>query len=207
MAAGILNGSSVVRVVLPLEQRGALTRLLEGALTARKGGGDVWEWALKRCRLLQAGMSEEVLLGLLDAGLLAQQGYDVALTTEGVDWALGLNLAPERQSCVGPTVVLAARVVPVYDRNGRRLYFEGRLVKRFRQHAENQEKLVLAFEADHWAHAIKSPLSWDEDVDPKERLRDTLRRLNQGHQEARLHFFLNGDGLVWWEPYGGAVPN
>jgi hypothetical protein len=60
--------------------------------------------------------------------------------------------------------------------------------------------LLAAFEEQHWARRIDDPLPPGR-VDRKERLHDTIKRLNRHQRHRLLHF--GGDGTsegVYWRP-------
>jgi hypothetical protein len=59
------------------------------------------------------------------------------------------------------------------------LSWKGVLVKRFRGPAANQEALVAAFAEEGWPPRIDDPLPPAAEMDPKTRLRDTIKALSR----------------------------
>jgi hypothetical protein len=73
-------------------------------------------------------------------------------------------------------------------------------VKRFRLPARNQELVLAAFEEEGWPPHIDDPLPSRLDHDAKQRLHDTIRRLNQHQINRLIHFRGDGRGCgVLWE--------
>jgi hypothetical protein len=82
--------------------------------------------------------------------------------------------------------------LPNWDADTRELRFGTTLVKRFREPAPTQIAILTAFQEERWPPGIDDPLSPKDHTPPKQRLRDTIRRLNR-HQANRLIVFC-GDG-------------
>ena len=88
---------------------------------------------------------------------------------------------------------------PHWDSNHRELWLGRGLVKKIRTSAINQERLLSAFEEENWPACVYDPLPPVGDVDPRQRLLDTVRRLN-GHQfSPRIHFLIThrGEQVAW----------
>ena len=84
---------------------------------------------------------------------------------------------------------------PRWVKKVRRLYLGDMLVKRFRRHAANQEALLDAFEEQGWSLHIDDPLPPKNELDPKERLREAVRALNENHRvQGVLKFEMDGTG-------------
>jgi hypothetical protein len=90
---------------------------------------------------------------------------------------------------------------PRWDAVRGELFLGEHLSKRYRQPAANQRLVLDTFEKEGWPSRIEDPLPWGPDTDPRQRLADTARRLNQ--HNALLRFELDGTsrGLLW-EPRG-----
>jgi hypothetical protein len=94
---------------------------------------------------------------------------------------------------------LAERPLPHWDAQGRELRIGGRLVKRFKWPAANQETVLAAFEEEGWRRRIDDPLPPVADILPSARLSDAIKRLN-GHQKNALIRFRGdgtGEGVTW----------
>ncbi|MFO0807725.1 MAG: hypothetical protein U0746_03805 [Gemmataceae bacterium] len=98
--------------------------------------------------------------------------------------------------------------VPLYNADQRELWFQGQLVKRFQQPADNQETVLAAFEEDGWPPRIDDPLPQDPDVDTRERLHDTIKNLNlhQVNPLVSFHGDGSGEGVRWPIRGGGQLP-
>ena len=74
------------------------------------------------------------------------------------------------------------------------------LIKKFRQTAETQELILLAFQEQRWRHEIDDPLPGRPDVDRKSRLYAAIENLNRYQKIPLLHFCGNGRGeAIRWE--------
>jgi hypothetical protein len=101
------------------------------------------------------------------------------------------------------TVASAAQVVPddkpQWRAGSRQLYFAGVLVKRLTQPAANLDLVLKTFELEGWCEHIDDPLPFKPEVDPRDRLHDTVRRLND-QRNPLLTFHLDGLGKgIYWE--------
>ena len=75
------------------------------------------------------------------------------------------------------------------------------IVKQFKHEAPNQELLLVSFEELNWEQRIDDPLPRHPGKDPKQRLHDTIKKLNRGQFNPLIRFFGDGTGRgVCWEP-------
>ncbi|HEX5703952.1 MAG TPA: hypothetical protein VFX97_12180 [Pyrinomonadaceae bacterium] len=82
----------------------------------------------------------------------------------------------------------------------RELSFAGRIVKRFRVPARNQETILSVFEEEGWAEHIHDPLPVNHLVDAPTRLHDAINRLNRCQINPLIRFHGDGKGTgVFWE--------
>lgn len=88
---------------------------------------------------------------------------------------------------------------PVWDLHVRELHFNGKLVKKFKWSAFNQEAVLAAFEEEGWPSRIFDPLKPSSDTDTRRRLHDTIRCLNQRQQAKEISFHGDGtgEGVCW----------
>lgn len=88
---------------------------------------------------------------------------------------------------------------PDWDGERRELRLEGKLVKKFRWAAPNQELVLATFQEDDWPVRIDDPLPPVGDQDPKRRLHDTIKALNrnQFHSAIKFRGDGTGQGIVW----------
>ncbi|MBC8872913.1 MAG: hypothetical protein H8E44_26050 [Planctomycetes bacterium] len=98
-----------------------------------------------------------------------------------------------------PPDVAAEPSLPKWDAEKRVLCFDGRIVKRFKWHAMNQETVLAAFEEDGWPVRIDDPLPPQPEQDSKRRLSDTIKCLNRKQQNPLIHFRGDGtgEGVIW----------
>lgn len=92
-----------------------------------------------------------------------------------------------------------SRRAPTWDIQLRELRYEGKIVKRFRVAAQNQEMVLSAFEEDGWPAYIDDPLPPTGDRLPQVRLQQTIQQLNRHQITPIIHFRGNGrgDGIMW----------
>jgi len=106
------------------------------------------------------------------------------------------------QAAHDPNRSTGAGFRPHWNSTRRELSLNGKVVKRFRVPAPNQELILSAFEEEGWPEHIDDPLPVRGGVDPHTRLHDAVNRLNR-HQTNRLlrfHGNGNGNGLFWELP-------
>jgi hypothetical protein len=89
---------------------------------------------------------------------------------------------------------------PRWNATRRELSLGGRIVKRFRVPAQNQERILSVFEEESWAEHIHDPLPATYDIDAPTRLHDAINRLNRCQINPLLRFRGDGRGTgVLWE--------
>lgn len=89
---------------------------------------------------------------------------------------------------------------PCWNPIRRELSLEGRLIKRFRVPARNQETILSVFEEEGWAEHIHDPLPVTHDIDGPTRLHDAINRLNRCQINPLVRFHGDGKGTgVFWE--------
>lgn len=136
---------------------------------------------------------------LTDAGVVQarslnsdQGGIHGGNSSNGADPAS--HSGPAASSITQPTPV------PQWDTTNRELRINGRLVKRFKWQAINQETILAAFEEEGWPARIDDPLPPHPEQDPKRRLADTIKCLNRKQAHELIHFRGDGTGEgVFWE--------
>jgi hypothetical protein len=167
----------------------------------------------------QLGMTSERLGQLAEAGLIeycrgaARQADEdwpdsldaakgVALTSQGAALTGSFLVGHGREHAPARRVAVAARGDrPRWDSGARTLYWRGHVVKRLRKAAPNQELLLATFCELGWPWRIDDPLPREAGVEPKERLRESVKSLNRGLQRPSIRFHADGRGYgVTWEP-------
>ncbi len=92
--------------------------------------------------------------------------------------------------------------VPHYNSKTRTLTINGKVARKFRWAASNQEKILMAFQEEGWPTRIDDPLPSDSEICPKRRLHDTIKCLNHG-QRCKGTWFVRfrgdgtGQGVLW----------
>lgn len=91
--------------------------------------------------------------------------------------------------------------LPHWDAEKHCLYWHGQLIKHFKHEAPFQEAILAAFQASNWSRYLALELPKEEGVNPKERLRQTIKNLNRSCRK-RIHFSQEGNGtrVVWSVP-------
>ncbi|WP_037253941.1 hypothetical protein [Rhodopirellula sp. UBA1907] len=119
----------------------------------------------------------------------------IQLVQDGTEFSSG-----EIPDEVAPSPVgLSAKPKPTWDPDRHELTFQGKLVKRFRWPATNQEVVLSAFQEEAWPSRIDDPLPGADDLEPKRRLSDTIKCLNRNQQYSLLRFRGDGtgEGIIW----------
>ncbi|MEZ6098696.1 MAG: hypothetical protein R3E01_06965 [Pirellulaceae bacterium] len=207
--------------------RGALEALYANSFYAADLKQDPWEFALHFAELRELGITRTDIQWLLHNEILhrrptideSKSVLRSATTTlsdllfilsdKGCSYVSPISTsAPESQGDaphLEPTDTQAAgdspsECRPRWNRHDRELYYGDQLVKKFSVPAKNQELVLTAFEEEEWPQHIDSPLPPAKSGEAASvRLRDTIKRLNQGHQAKYVTFHGNGSGsqIVW----------
>jgi hypothetical protein len=98
-------------------------------------------------------------------------------------------------------------VSPEWDKTLRELSVGKVLIKRFKVPSPNQELILDAFQEEGWPVCIDDPLPPVPELDSKQRLHDTIDRLNRSQINRRLRFRGNGNGRgIRWEWIADKAP-
>lgn len=90
--------------------------------------------------------------------------------------------------------------IPNWNADLRELTLDSKIVKQFKWPAPNQEIILDTFQLEGWRQRIDDPLSPQPNQDPKRRLNDTIKNLNQKQQQAWIRFRGDGSGeAITWE--------
>ncbi len=114
---------------------------------------------------------------------------------------IGRNRGIEEHQEPRPDVIVGGEEVkPFWDEKRRTLWLNGRLVKRYRQPAGNQEAILTAFQKQGWPAVIDDPLPEDWNFVPQVRLHEAIKALNRRQKAARIRFGGDGTGrpILWW---------
>jgi hypothetical protein len=144
-----------------------------------------------------------------DGGIIFTEKSCFALTEAGVTTArslinnLGENLQ-EKTPRTGSDIVNSTGKqpahIPEWDSERHQLRFGDFLIKEYKVPSPNQERILMAFEEEGWPPRIDDPLSPVQDVNPKERLRNTIKSLNRCQASKLIQFMGDGTGeAIRWE--------
>jgi hypothetical protein len=98
------------------------------------------------------------------------------------------------------TARYASDTTPQWDASYRELRVGQFVIKEYRIPSPNQEAILVAFQEEGWPHHIDDPLPQLDDIEPKCRLHDTIKRLNRHHKYRLIRFRGDGTGEgVCWE--------
>ncbi len=104
----------------------------------------------------------------------------------------------------GAEKVFRPRNVPVYDSDNILLYWRGAVIKTWGREPTTQDAVLRAFEEQDWQDEILDPIPPDSEQDPKERLRETVKRLNKNLKPGTTRFFTTRSGTaVRWTAVRG----
>jgi hypothetical protein len=195
-----------------------LALLLEAYEGAREAGVDRWEFSVELAALRDAGLTPTQLRWLLLGGYLVEAVEMTRPEDEGRSFRRVVNLSLSERACfvltdtgaVQAHAVLrdgkpqegGAPVRPVWDGERRELRIGDVVVKRFKQPAANQERVLAAFEEEGWPPRIDDPLPPLQEQDGRARLHATISNLNRGQGPGRIVFGGGGDGesVCWNTP-------
>jgi hypothetical protein len=168
------------------------------------GAGDGTLVRLVRCGYLQHRKASKPGqpngVGTSSGGRIAE-GSRFLLSPGGLIWAR--DLTSQNGVAANATVSLTRLKLPhrpQYDRQRRVLWWGDHEVLAFDRPAPGMEAIVSKFEESSWCERVDSPLS--KMRNGKERLRDTVRRLNKATKIKLIRFRTDGYGQgVCWERY------
>jgi hypothetical protein len=142
--------------------------------------------------LTQAGIEAAQHLDLAAAG--AEAGSSSNFNANGTVQSLRLS---ERDGGADE----GGSAVPVWDHARKELRIGEKMVKRYKGRAENQEIVLSAFQEEGWPPRIFDPLPTAGSTNPKSRLQDTIKALNDNQIWGAIRFRGDGTGEgVLWEP-------
>ena len=199
-----------------------LRLLLDAHRCVRELEADDWEFAVEIGCLRAAGLTHTDLRWLLYRGYALQGVERWQVGTRRRTFRQVANLSLLETACFVLTDAGAAYVLgcvgqgeeeapaherresPVWDEKRRELRVGQVVVKRFKQPAANQERVLQAFQEEGWPPRIDDPLPPEEEQEPKRRLHRTISNLNRRQRgQIRVHFGGGGEGeSVCWRLLG-----
>jgi hypothetical protein len=210
----------------PSKLKPALVALLEAFDYAEDTGSDRWEFAVAIRHLQRLGLSETDLRWLVRKGYVEHAREVTVQGDNGREFRTTGDLSFHRRTCFVLTAagistvrsVIESRAISADNPNGsseritqsvqplpnwnaeiRELRLDGKLVKRFKWQAINQEIVLRAFQEEGWPARIDDPLPPQPAQDSKRRLSDTIKCLNRKQTSERIHFRGDGtgEGIIW----------
>jgi hypothetical protein len=153
----------------------------------RRTLGDAWSEVFRT--LLASEPFLTAISGVRVSSLCQMLREVLALDTQWLGAELKLELGEQSASA-------RELLRPRWDASRRELWFGGERCKRFRQPTKTQELILSAFEKEGWPDRIDDPLPAGPDDDPRQRLSDAVRKLNNNRY---LRFELDGtsEGILW----------
>jgi hypothetical protein len=147
-------------------------------------------------------------------------GWDLLLETDHAEWAdlRGVYQHFRRQEMTiwewremighglpraGSDDLTPTRTTPSWDADLGRLRVGDLLIKVFTEAAENQRRVLAAFQEEGFRHRIDDPTCrkpGEPDWKRQRRRRDTIAALNDDHVHAGVIYFRGdgtGDGIIW----------
>jgi hypothetical protein len=104
------------------------------------------------------------------------------------------------------TAQTASAPLPQWDAEYRALRVGGCVIKEYRVPSTSQEAILTAFQEEAWPHRIHDPLPPLDNIEPKTRLHDTIKRLNRHHKQRLIRFHGDGTGEgVCWDYVDSAI--
>lgn len=212
----------------PAKLRAAFELLLEAHSYAQDVDKDIWQFAVEADSLAAAGLQPNDFRWLIWKGYV-EHAQEVTGTNDVkrifrpssqpifsnrtclILTELGASVAQElfRSSNNGSTVhktptngavqPSSDKPIPKWDEARRELTVAGKIVKQFRLPSPNQEMVLTALEEEGWPPSISDPLPPCPGQDPKRRLQDTLKALNNRQKHRLIRFKGNGtgEGILW----------
>jgi hypothetical protein len=100
-----------------------------------------------------------------------------------------------------PTVSRLLQITPIWNLRLRRLSLGRLIVKQYHLPAPNQERVLTRFHDENWIEQIADPLPRVAEINPKQRLHETIAALNRRQTNPVLRFMGDGTGRgVRWAP-------
>ncbi|EMI17342.1 hypothetical protein RMSM_05735 [Rhodopirellula maiorica SM1] len=188
----------------------ALHQLLRASEHARQVDVDTWEFAVEISDLRSQGLAHSDLRRLIHEGLVEHAFETTRVDDPRREFSKPCSTLLSESSCFVLTdlgIQTARRIEsgtidyqrPTWDPQNRELSFNGKLIKRYRCPAQNQEAILSAFEEEEWALRIDDPLPPIAQQCPKRRLHDTIKSMNRHHVQCVIRFGGDGtgEGIVW----------
>jgi hypothetical protein len=197
--------------------RPGLDELLQALDLAVLAGRDPWKFAVEIRFLHGLGMTDAQLRWLVCMRYVEHACEITRRHEDGREFQPTGNLMFLKRTCFVLTSLGAAFVRslkchrsaphgdihelrPVWSREARTLVFDCQVIRQYRWPATNQELILNIFEEAGWPPRVDDPLPCEDELEPKQRLRDTIRNLNAHHLHRVIRFCGDGTGqAICWK--------
>ncbi len=207
----------------------AMLELLKAYDYARDSRRDIWQFGVNLASLQRYDLTETDCRWLVTMGY-AEHAREITRQNDSTrQFRCAVNLSFSRRTCLTLTDFGASMIReivglqhvsstaadlamphhthldprPHWDNDRHELRLFGKVVKRFKWPAANQEMLLMAFQEEGWPVRIDDPLPPQHDQNSKRRLHDAIKCLNRNQKTRLLHFRGDGTGEgACWELVG-----
>ncbi len=212
------NANESSNTWVPEKVKPALVALLEACDYAEDTESDRWDFAIGIGHLRELGLTPTDLRWLARKRYVEHAREVTRLEDDERDFRPTGNLSFCRRTCFVLTETGISKLIcgrPGDERlnsvgkgeaafvrwypESRKLLVNGKLVKRFKWPAVNQETVLTAFQEEDWPERIDDPLPPRDELNSKRRLADTIKCLNRRQTNSLIHFRGDGTGedIVW----------
>lgn len=138
--------------------------------------------------------------GDVDGALTALEKYAQERVGFIIRMSAAILPAPTTNQVAASDSQLVNTELPSWDAVRRELRWRGMIVKKLKQPSYNQEIILSAFQETGWPERVDDPLPPRLGLNPKQRLHDTIKRLNRNQITQLIHFRGDGTGRgILWE--------
>jgi hypothetical protein len=174
-----------------------------------------WDFAVSSAELNKTGATDGQLKVLVAGGYLRRRNDPSRRSRRGEERGrppkavprttplfvltpVGADLAREKTAAESPDGAgggtSANRCDPRPSWEGRVFCFGGQVLKTFRRHAPEQERILDEFQNAGWPPRLANPLVREGHAHCAKQLRDVLRLLNRGQEPWSIYFETDADG-------------
>jgi hypothetical protein len=207
--------STTAPVLFPVRERHILVPVLpllrQARVLALAANRDVWDFAVKIGELRKVGLTDNQIRWLVEEGLVEHRVEVTGRRSRKRRFRPAVDLVLEDRSCfvlTGRGCELAAlgegegdlgppKVVPIWKKGNRKLWYAGRLVREYPAQAHNLILILTSFQEIGWQWRVNDPLDPSTGKDPSGRLRDAVWGLNAGQSVLVFRADGKGKGVLW----------
>lgn len=212
------NSNEFVTTEFGEQLKQALRKLMRAYKFACDCNRSRWDFAVEITELREIGVSSEELRWLIGKRLVdhaeessrtgdtkrtfkAAGGFSLADRTCFTLTDIGIELIRDQffNEPIDPEEFELTLRYPKWDKVRHELRLGGKVIKKFKWRAANQEAILCAFEEEGWPPRIDDPLPPISEKDPKRRLSDAIKCLNRKQINPLIRFCGDGtgEGVIW----------